>query len=629
MSILKNMKISVRLLTGFVLVALIAAIVGVIGIVNINKIKELDESLYKTMTEPMGDLIAISESYQVICGNIKDIIMSETEAELNEYRNSLKAESDELDKCLENFKKTLFTAEGEDLINSIIKNKGQYILIAEKIIELVNNNEKEEARDFLYGNGEAVRKLVVNAINDIKQIKIDSARETSNNNIALALGSVSLMFLFISIGFAFSILAGIVISGSISKPIKQMVAVANKIADCDINVIIDFKSKDEIGILAQSFRKMTDNLNNIMHNIHTASEQVASGAKQVSESSIMLSQGATEQASSIEELSAAIEEIYSQTKHNAENATKANILAKEAKADANKGNEQMKEMLGAMDEINISSKNIKKIIKVIDDIAFQTNILSLNAAIEAARAGQHGRGFSVVAQEVRSLAARSSTAARETSEMIESSIKKIDFGTAITKESAASLIKIVEGVSTAASHLGDIAVASKEQATGVEQINQGIMQVSEVVQSNSSTSEESAAASKELTNQAEFLMEQVNKFKLRENNNSKFSEKSKTIIIENKEYRLVENNEINLKEDNDDIKIKLKEKNEIRLNEDKEVKPIKSNESKVNGNANKDSKDLKKIINEIKKSTDNKQNKDKKNINIKESIKELFGKLKK
>ena len=223
----------------------------------------------------------------------------------------------------------------------------------------------------------------------------------------------------------------------------------------------------------------------------------------------------------MQELTASLEQISSQTHLNAQNAEEANTFAKNAKTNASQGNSQMKDMLKAMDEISISSSNINKIIKVIDDIAFQTNILALNAAVEAARAGQHGKGFAVVAEEVRNLAGKSANAAKETTDMIESSIRKVEVGTKIANETAKALDEIVYQVDRAADLINSIAVASVEQAQGIEQINLGIMQVSQVVQTNAATAEESAAASEELSSQAARLKENASRFMLRGKNTAK------------------------------------------------------------------------------------------------------------
>ena len=274
--------------------------------------------------------------------------------------------------------------------------------------------------------------------------------------------------------------------------------------------------KGDFRSISDSLNKLINELNETFLDINSAADQVAAGSRQVSDGGQELSQGSTEQASSIEELTASIEEIAAQTKQNAVNANQANELATKAKDNAVQGNEQMKQMQSSMDDINESSANTFKIIKVIDDIAFQTNILALNAAVEAARAGQHGKGFAVVAEEVRNLAGKSASAAKETAALIEGTIKKVDAGTKIANNTADALKSIVEEVNKAAILVGEIAVASNEQATGVAQINKGIEQVSQVIQTNSATAEESAAASEELSSQAELLKEMVGKFKLKE-----------------------------------------------------------------------------------------------------------------
>ncbi len=301
--------------------------------------------------------------------------------------------------------------------------------------------------------------------------------------------------------------------GEISQILTQMTS-------GNLTVSLDRDYRGDFVSISTALKSIINSLNEVLGDIDYASEQVAGNSLQVSDSSQALAQGASEQASAIEELTSAVTEIAAQTRQNAGNANQANELALNARDNALKGNEQMKEMLSAMEGINESSANISKIIKVIDEIAFQTNILALNAAVEAARAGQHGKGFAVVAEEVRNLAARSASAAKETTDLIEGSIHKVNIGTKIANETAQALDKIVDGVSQAATLVGDIAVASNEQATGIAQVDLGIGQVSQVIQTNSATAEQSAAASEELSGQANMLKDRVARFQLKGHFNS-------------------------------------------------------------------------------------------------------------
>ena len=307
---------------------------------------------------------------------------------------------------------------------------------------------------------------------------------------------------------------------AMSSYVKDTANVLTEMSKGNLDLSISGDYKGDFVEIKSSVNLIIDSLNEVLSDMNNASGQVAAGARQVSDSSQALSQGSTEQASALEELTASMEEISTETKHNATNATQANELALAAKEEATKGNDQMKGMLKAMDDINEGSGNIFKIIKVIDEIAFQTNILALNAAVEAARAGQHGKGFAVVAEEVRNLAARSANAAKETTDLIEGSIKKVEGGTKIANDTAVALSQIVEEVTKVTNLVGEIAIASNEQSLGINQVNQGILQVSDVVQTNSATSEESAAASEELSSQAELLREEVSRFKLKKSTRS-------------------------------------------------------------------------------------------------------------
>lgn len=549
----KNLRISKKLITGFLIITLFTIAVGTSSLYNLVQIDKADTELYEENTLGISYSGQASALFQRLRYNYLLLTSLKNSDEISERIKTIEGLDLLIDENLHLYRSTVEVDAAKKSIEHIIADYEQFQTIASKALTEMNKGNFLEAQRIIEEDTEVLGVELFDHFDEIVNMDLEFAYQKAEANTKLSEVSIFITLALIIITVIVSVLLSIIISKLIATPVKKMAEIADKIAIGDTDVSLDLNSKDEVGMLAKAFNEMINNIKyqvhiverfadgdltlsvnpksdvdtlgiklkemvesnrNLLLNIKQAADHIASSANQVSESSIILSQGASEQASAVEELTASLEEVSSQTNLNAEKANNANSIAEIAQVNADLGTTKMKEMLVAMDEINESSSNISKVIKVIDDIAFQTNILALNAAVEAARAGHLGKGFAVVAEEVRNLAARSANAAKETTEMIASSIKKSEDGTKIAKETADALNKIVGSLSEAGGLVTEIAGASNDQAISIGQINIGIEQVLGVVQSNSATSQENAAASEELASQSEILRETVSKYKL-------------------------------------------------------------------------------------------------------------------
>ena len=289
-----------------------------------------------------------------------------------------------------------------------------------------------------------------------------------------------------------------------------------QIADNDLSHPVPHSGTDEIGYMLQHMEGMRSNLSHAVANVKTGAGAIASASAQVAAGTLDLSSRTEQQASALEETASATEELSSTVQQNADNAVQANELAGEARRMAQNGGDIVGQMVSTMAEINQSAKKIVDIISVIDGIAFQTNILALNAAVEAARAGEQGRGFAVVAGEVRSLAGRSAEAAREVQALITDAVNKAEMGNAQAAQAGTSMQEIVSGIQRVAGIVDEIALASREQASGLAQINQAVSHLDGVTQQNAALVEQSSAAAAALQQQAHHLAEVADTFRLEE-----------------------------------------------------------------------------------------------------------------
>ena len=334
-----------------------------------------------------------------------------------------------------------------------------------------------------------------------------TAKEASDRAVLQLAGFTAAFFIL-------SLILVLIMIRSITAPVREAVEVAESLARGDLTRKIEARSSDEIGNLMRSLATANAQLAVLVRGIQDSAATINNGAQEISHGNSQLSVRTEAQASSLEETASSMEELTATVTHNADNANHANQLVQGASGVAVRGGEVVSQVVRTMGEISQSSKRIADITGIIDGIAFQTNILALNAAVEAARAGDQGRGFAVVASEVRSLAQRSATAAKEIKALIEESVGKVDTGTKLAAEAGKTMEEVVAAVRKVADITGEIKSASREQASGIQQVNQAVTQMDQVTQQNAALVEQVSAASASLQEQAVGLSRAVSVFKV-------------------------------------------------------------------------------------------------------------------
>ena len=359
----------------------------------------------------------------------------------------------------------------------------------------------------LFGKAEAT-------LNEIIKLNNGVADASVKDGGAAVIRSESLMLILGLLASALGMGCAAYITRAITQPINAAVKVAQTVASGDLTSHIEVHTTEETGQLLQALKDMNSSLVNIVGQVRSGTETIATASTEIASGNLDLSSRTEEQASSLEETASSMEELTATVRQNADNAQQANQLALSASGVAVKGGEVVGKVVETMDAINDSSRKIVDIISVIDGIAFQTNILALNAAVEAARAGEQGRGFAVVASEVRNLAQRSAAAAKEIKTLIGDSVVAVDAGSKLVGEAGNTMAEIVASVQRVTDIMAEISLATQEQSSGIDQINQAIGQMDQVTQQNAALVEEAAAAAESLQEQSGQLAGVVSVFKL-------------------------------------------------------------------------------------------------------------------